>query len=204
MPPKAKTILVETTNPDAYADAMQQNRPKPEDGYFAGHDFCPPFPTEEAKAPFAIDCEDHADWYLSKLAAIDAEADLMQSQHEQRMKRLMSDRQNLENLFGSQLETWTRRQIMQDKKGRKSVILPHGTCQIRTVPAGLKVTDTQEALTFAKVSLPEVVRTVETLDLTAYRQRAESRMHSDGEMLPGVEYVGERESFSIKFGKVDR
>lgn len=66
----------------------------------------PPFPTDtvEEKPPFCIDNEGAADWYCSKIAAIDAEIALLQSQHEQRIKRLESDRQALNPLRVSLLE----------------------------------------------------------------------------------------------------
>ena len=44
---------------------------------------------------------------------------------------------------------------------------------------------------------------MQTLDLTAYRERAERVYAETGELLPGVESVPEYESFRVRFGKVE-
>lgn len=161
----------------------------------------PPMPTEAPEnEPFQINNEEAADWYVSKLAAITSEMSLLHAQHEQRMTRLQSDLKCLQNLFQHQAEQWARQQIARDKRGRRSIILPHGTLQLRLVPGGVKVSDVAAAMEFALQSRPEAVRTVQSLDTTAYRQWAESRLAVDGEIIPGVEYLPDRESFSIKFG----
>ena len=148
---------------------------------------------------FHIDSDETADWYLKKKAALNAEEALIMAQAEAAVKRLQADRKSLENLYQSELEAYIAEKIANDKRGRKSVILPHGTCQFRRVPEGLKLADESAA---AKAVLesdayPGCCKVI--LDATAYRQLAEGRFEN-GELLPGMEVVPERESFSIRFG----
>ena len=67
----------------------------------------------------------------------------------------------------------------------------------------MKVSDVQAALVHAKKALPAAVNIIETLDATRYRKEAEKVLQENGELLPGVETVPERESFTVKFGKTD-
>lgn len=150
---------------------------------------------------FRITDDAAADWLLKQYSCIDAEIALIQAQAAAAVTRLKSDRENLERLYQSELEEYTRQRLQGEKRGRKSVILPHGTVQFRKVPAGLKVVDPAAALLYAQDHCPDVVLNAPHLDAAHYRELAQNALNSTGEILPGVEYVGERESFSIKFGK---
>lgn len=168
------------------------------------------FLTEEAHLPtttteipvttFRITDDAAADWLLKQYSCIDAEIALIQAQAAAAVKRLQSDRESLERLYQSELEEYTRQRLQMDKRGRKSIILAHGTLAFRTVPAGLKIVDEQAALEWA-IENERCLETVRVLDKNIFRVIATDTVNATGEILPGVEYVGERESFSIKFGK---
>jgi phage host-nuclease inhibitor protein Gam len=160
----------------------------------------PPMPIEEPEQ-FTIDTIERANWYLRKLANLEAEKRRVLAQAEQIVTQLDADAESLRYLYQSSLENLVRQELARTGNRRKSLTLLQGTCSFRTVAPSVKIADTQAALLFVKESLPEMVRTVETLDLIAYKERAESRLRADGELLPGVEVVPERESFSVRFGR---
>ena len=159
--------------------------------------------TTDEKPEFHIDSIGAADWLLQKYFAIDAEIALLKAQAEAAVKRLQSDREGLERLYQSELESFIRSLIAQDKKGRKSLILPHGTCAVRAVPGGLRITDENAALKYARSCAKDAIRTEERLDSAKYRELAEKALQSEGEMLPGIDMQPDRESFTVKFGKPD-
>ena len=148
---------------------------------------------------FHITDDASADWYLGKLAAIDAEIALIQAQMAAAVKRLQSDKNGLETLFGAELEAFISGKIASDKRGRKSVILPHGTCAFRTIPARFAVVDESAANLHAIAEEMEGAF-VSVFKPGAYLELAQAVMETSGEMLPGVERIEERQSFSIKFG----
>lgn len=150
---------------------------------------------------FCIDSDSAADWLLQKYAALDAEIVLITAQAQEAVKRLQADRQSLEHLYQGQLEAFIRQRVSEDKRGRKSLILPHGTCGFRTVPASVKIVDKAAALAYAQEHRPSCIKTVYDLDTSAYRDIAERVANHDGEVLPGVEVSPERENFHIKQGK---
>jgi phage host-nuclease inhibitor protein Gam len=155
-------------------------------------------PTTE---PFAIDTEARADWLLTKLAALDAEGALLKAQADAAVKRLQSDRESLLFRFGAELEAFAAQQVQADRKGRKSVILPHGTLAFRTVPASVRVSDPAAAIEAAKqFDMPNMVETREVLDTARYQKAAQQALQRQGCLLPGVEVTPARASFSIKFG----
>jgi hypothetical protein len=148
---------------------------------------------------FHITDDSSADWLLRKYAAINAEISLIQNQAAAAVKRLQSDREGLERLYQAELEEYARQRIAADKRGRKSVILPHGTVAFRTIPAGLKIVDEQEALEWA-IREGRCYGEVKVLDKAVFRAIAGDYLNIKGELLPGVEMQPERESFGIRFG----
>jgi hypothetical protein len=157
---------------------------------------------EEApdRKEFHIDSERAADWLIGKYAAIDAEIALLRSQADAAVRRLQSDREGLEHLYQSEFEAFARAAIAADKRGRKSIILPHGTCALRTVPASVRVTDATSALIWCRENRPDLVKVREEADTREYLRIAQEEMQQSGEVLPGVEVVPERESFTVRFG----
>ena len=150
---------------------------------------------------FCIDSDCAADWLLKQLAALDAESALLTQQHQAAVKRVDSDRAGLLHLYGEQIEAYAAQKVAQDKRSRKSIILPHGTLAFRSVPACIKISDPAAAMEAAKqFSMPNMVRTVETLDTARYQKAAQCALEAQGAILPGVEVLPARESFSIKFG----
>ena len=151
------------------------------------------------KPPFRIDTEQHANWLLRKLANLDAEKARVKAQAEAILHQLDTDREGLLYLYGSQLEAFTRQELEKTGNRRKSLTLLQGTCSFRSVPARMSINDPAAALLHARENLPEAIKTVETLDRTAYVHRAETT----GELLPGIEALPAREAFSLRFSGKD-
>ena len=145
-------------------------------------------------AAFAIDSEESANWLLRKLALIEAETKLIQAQAEAITKRLTTQREGLLRRYGAELEQWAKSQITER---HKSVQLLYGTCAFRKVPGGPKLADETAAMVWAHENAPLLLKVeqVTKLDRKAYL----ALVKEDGEILPGVEVVPDRESFSIKF-----
>lgn len=159
-------------------------------------------PAPEATAPaFCIDSDRAADWLLKQLAALDAETALIRAQADASIKRLQSDREGLLYQFGAQLEAYAAQQVQADKRGRKSIILAHGTLAFRTVPVSVRVSDPAAAIEAARVfDMPDMVETRQVLDTARYQKAAQLALQRQGCLLPGVEVTPARASFSIKFG----
>src|SRR5579862_2500466 len=115
-----------------------------------------PATTEQPEA-FLIDTDERAEWLLRKLANLEAEKARVQAQAEQIVKQLDADAERLRFLFGAQLEEFCRRKIEQAGSRRKSVHFLQGSCCFRTVPASVKVTDSNAALCYAEENLPEAM-----------------------------------------------
>lgn len=149
---------------------------------------------------FCIDSTDKANWLLRKLAAIDSERALVKAQADEMMRGLDADAARLKALHEADLQAWAKAELERQNRGKKTLPLLFGTVAFRTVPAALRVTGSREAIEYAQAQGWDVVRSVETLDGEAYRQQAAAVLHETGEVLPGIEIVPERESFSVKFG----
>ena len=160
-------------------------------------------PTLPATAePFMVNDEKSANWYLRKLANIDAEQKRVQMQAAQIVAQLATDADGLKHLYAGQLEAYCRARLQEAGSRRKSITMLQGTCSFRTVPAGFRLTDTNAALRFAK-ECGGMLKTVESLDAEAYRCAADHALGEYGELYPGMESVPEREAFSVRFGKTD-
>ena len=158
---------------------------------------------EQADVPeFHIDSEGAANWYLRKLANIESEKQRIAAQAAKMLAALDADAQRLTRLYDGELQEYVRQELARQGNRRKSLHFLQGTTAFRTVPASVKVSDERAALAYARVSLPDAVRSVETLDTAKYREAAETAL-SFGEVLPGVETTPQRESFTVKFGKTD-
>ena len=158
----------------------------------------PTQPTDKTDL-FVIDSESRADWYLGKLASIEAEKARIKAQAETRLAELSSDAAALRFQFEAQAREWAKGEA--DKRRRKSVTLLNGTFAFTTFKAGFKVTDEAAAIAHARETLPELV-TLETqtiererFDKAAYLQAAQDT----GEVLPGLDSFPAGETFAVRF-----
>ena len=179
---------------------QSQNEPNPKET-----EFLPPYadadaPAEAGRVDFHIDSENAANWYLRKLANIEAEKARVQSQAGLIVAQLDSEANGLRFCYEGELQEYVRRELVKKGSRRKSLILLQGTCQFRTVPAGVKLVDLASATHYAACALPELVKMVPTLDTLRYRSAALTALAKTAEVLPGCETTTERESFSVKFG----
>lgn len=158
-------------------------------------------PNATTEAPrFVIDSREKVNWYLRKLAAIENERALVKAQAEEILRGLDADAARLRALHEADLQAWAKEELERLGGRKKTLPLLFGTVAFRTVPSSLRVVGSAEAVEYAKSQGWEVVTTVEKLDGEAYKQQAAAVLHETGEVLPGVEIVPERESFSVKFG----
>lgn len=142
---------------------------------------------------FAIDSEERANWYLSKLANIETERARVKAQAAVILAALDRREQSLKGRFDAQLADWARERLAGAKT--KTLRLLQGTIAFRTVAGSLRLIDKEAAFVHARTELPECIITREELDAAAYRKRAQET----GEVLPGIETVPGRESMSLKF-----
>ena len=157
--------------------------------------------TEETMEEFRIDCEKNANWLLQKYATLDAEKSRIKAQAEKRLKELDTDRQGLDYRFGSELEHWTRGELEKSGNHRKSLTLLQGTCAFRSLPAGVKIVDAGELLRYAEANGREDLLKIE---MQVNTEAAKAYVEETGDLLPGMDTVPARESFSIKFGKPEK
>ena len=164
------------------------------------------YQAEETEKPdpfeWSLDSEDAetnkdlANWAMRKMYLLRQEIALVKAQHAELLTRLNSDLSGSEAFFLPQLEHWAAQQVAEGK--RKSLILPYGTVQFRSVKAGVKVADKDAALVYIIENFPDGL--IYEIDNAAYKKLAMEYLQ-DGEMLPGIETTPEHESFSIRFGK---
>ena len=145
---------------------------------------------------FEVTDTQSAAWVLRKIAARQAEIDLVKAQAQEMIKGLQSGLDSFRGRFEPQLEAWARQEIEKTGGRTKTVKTLGGSLSFRTVPAGLEITDTGSA---AEVAITLGLVKPAPVDLVAYRKAAQESLERTGELLPGVEIRPERESFSIRF-----
>jgi phage host-nuclease inhibitor protein Gam len=153
----------------------------------------------DSEDPFCIDSAEKADWYLSKLAALDGEERLVDQQRDAKVAQIATDKKAWEARFAAEFEHWARAEIAKGK--RKSIVLPHGTASVRNVPMSIRVTDTEAAIAWAEENAQNLVETRKVLDGRLFNSLAKTLLQETGEPLPGIEISPEREAFGVKFGK---
>ncbi len=158
-------------------------------------------PTQETeRAEFHITDDASANWFLRRLANIEAEKARIQAQAAEMVRQLDSDADRLKHLYESELLEYCRRRMAEGGSRRRSVAFLQGSISFRSVSASLKVSDPAQALVYAQDNGLSAVKTVVTLDAAAYRAQAEAHMQETGELLPGVETTPEHETHRLTFG----
>lgn len=150
---------------------------------------------------FEIDSEERANWFLRKLAAIDAERARIKRQAEEILRGLETREASLRGRFEGELRHFVEGEIAKRGGKTKTLKFLQGTCSFRTVPMSLKIVDEEAAREFAGQTKPELLQEVVTVkfDTSGYRDLAKEWLSTQGDVLPGIDVVPERESFSIKF-----
>ena len=151
---------------------------------------------------FVLDSEEKVNWLLRKLGNLEAEKARITQQSREMLARLDSEEKSLRWKFEEGLKAFAVSRLEEDHGKRKSVILLQGTLAFRTQPRAIKLTDTTAALRYAQErGLKDAVKTVETLETSAYAELAAKTLEGTGELLPGMDVQPERELFSIRFAK---
>ena len=165
--------------------------------------------TTESTKPerFTIQTREHGEWYLRKLANIDAERERITAQYQTMIRQNESDKSSLVSRYDSQFQNLVRVELEASKGKRKSIVFFNGTAGFRTVASRLVIESEADALQTARLVAPDTIttETVEKFDKAAFRAHAQSLLEATGELLPGIKQTEAREEFGIKFpsaGKV--
>lgn len=143
------------------------------------------------RAVFVVDNEGAAAWVVDKLLSYDERAARLKEQFLGMMKAIEGDKARFERRFMAELEAWYDEQ---PKRG-KTLALLTGTLAKRTVPAAPEVQDEEAAVEWAQEHLPGAVKVVTTAKLDGKLLR--DYVKSTGEVVPGVAWREERESFKV-------
>ena len=142
--------------------------------------------TEEApvvRPQFHICDEKSANWFLRRLANIDAEKKRVKANAEEITQQLDARADRLNYLYRAELEEYARQTLAASGNRRKSLTLLQGACAFRSVPAGVKIADKDAALLYAQVQgMESVLRVTIDLDASEYKRRA-LEMLQNGEDL---------------------
>ena len=155
-----------------------------------------------AAAPerFIIDTEDKALWALERIMRERESLARLDAQYAAMRAAQVAELERTEARFLLPLEDWAK--ANPPKKG-KTIKTLAGDLAFRTVNGGWRVTDKAAALEWAKAERPELVKvkTTEELDTDAAKALAAAIAKESGEVLPGLEFFEDRESFSVKAAK---
>lgn len=163
-------------------------------------DFIAPTPTPKDGTRFVIDSEGAADWYLGKLAGIDAEAERIKANTARRLQELTTDREALVQRFGSELTAWAKDEA--ERRRRKTVTLMNGSVSFRAIGARLVIDNDADALQTARLVCPSAVtvETIEKLDRAVLVAKAQEALDTTGEILPGIRLIEASESVKVTAG----
>lgn len=156
---------------------------------------------ESEATRFVIDDEGKANWYLRELRMVETEIATVKSQAAEMIRALEIDANRLRWRHEADFLAWAKEELGRRGGTRKTLPLFQGTVAFRTVPMSLRIAGSGEAIEYARSQGWDVIRTVECLDSEGYRRQAAALLTETGEVLPGIEIVPERESFSVRFGK---
>jgi len=158
--------------------------------------------TEATTRPeFHIDTREKAEWYLQRLATLNADEARIIAQSEAMLKRIRSDRESLQGRFDAEFQSFTRGELAKQKGSRRSVLFFNGTAQFTSVAPRLVVKSEADAITTARAVKPETVteETITKLDKKAFLAYATQQFEETGELLPGLDRTEAGERFAIKF-----
>lgn len=157
--------------------------------------------TETTKEQFTIQTREHGEWYLRKLANLEAEKERIEAQAALMLRQLESDRNSLVSRYESQFQNLVRTEMEAGKGKRKSVVFFNGTAGFRTVAPRLVVSSETDLQTTARAVLPSAftTETVEKFDRAAFRAHAAAHFEATGEVLTGMERTEEKQEFTVKF-----
>lgn len=156
---------------------------------------------EEAK--FEINDVGAANWYLKTLRNLENEKATIQAQTAAMLRSLDAEINRLRFRFEPQFQGWVEQELARRGSRSKTLLLHQGTAAFRTVPASLRVLSSRDALDYARAQGWELIKTVESLDAEGYKSRAAVVQSQTGEVLPGLEVIAARESFSVRFGAAE-
>lgn len=145
---------------------------------------------ENDDAPFTVRDEATAAWAVGKINAAAAEVERRRAAAAEYVAEAEREERRLRERFEGELKLWARDNL---PRGKRTLKLLTGKLEFRAVPGRWSVVRTDEALAYAKQHYPEAVKVEEKLLVSELLKVA-----GEGELIPGVEYIPEGESFKVK------
>ena len=155
---------------------------------------------EQAEKLFEINDVGTANWYLKILRNMENEKATIQAQTTAMLRSLDAEINRFRFRFDLQFQRWVEQELARRGSRSKTLPLHQGTAAFRIVPASLRMLSSRDALDYAREQGWPVIRSVETLDVEGYKKQAAAVQAETEEVLPGLEVIPERESFTVRFG----
>jgi hypothetical protein len=153
---------------------------------------------------FVLDSEANVNRVLQHLANLAAERERVTAQARALIAALENEERALRYRHEDGLKAFAVRKMKEQGGRRKSVILLQGTLAFRSLPRRVTLAEEADAFRFAQQNdWQDAMTTITQLDREKYLDHATRHLEKTGEKLPGIDIVPERESFSIRFGKVE-
>lgn len=134
-----------------------------------------------------------ANWVVRKIVEARQYGQRVKAWAELEQRRARREEDFLLRRFGSELETWARRQIDQQHDDRRSVNLPAGCVGFRAEPTRLAVSDEGRLLVWCRANLPSAIRVIESVPKTPLMEY----LKLTGECPDGAELQGGGERFHV-------
>lgn len=161
---------------------------------------------ELRESGFVLDSRSKVEWALRKIAAKEAEIELVTAQAQEMIKGLNTDLERLQAHFRPQIEHWAKQELEETKAKGRTVKTLAGNLSFRTVPPRLVIADEEEAMRRARADCPEAIVIVPAtvkIDKKVLGDYAKAQLADAGEIIEGYMLVEATESFSIKFAGKD-
>ena len=142
---------------------------------------------------FTVHDEASASWAIDKILAARERAARIRANCEEMIADAEKEASSTEQYLGPMVEAWARENLPRDKK---SIKLPTGKVQFRSVPGGARVTNDQVLMDWAQRCEPRVI--VEKVTARIDKSELDFYIQRTGDIPPGVEMVEGRETFSVK------
>ena len=143
---------------------------------------------------FAVTDAASANWVVRRIVQARAYAQRVKDWADLETRRARREEAFFLQRFGGDLETWLARELAERQSRQKSVNLPAGRVGRRSVAEKLVVEDEQAVLAWARVHLPEAIKSIEAVSKSILNDR----FRDTGELPPGVTLHPAHESLVIR------
>ena len=145
---------------------------------------------------FVIDDDSKADWAMRKLASIRRKQAENQAIHDRETQRVQEWLSKVNTALERDAEWFEANlkpyALLERSKGRKSVVLPHGTVKTTVGRPKIEIENEETFLNWAKESAPELLRIKTEIDkknLNALITEENQVISTQGEIVPAVKVI---------------